>query len=145
MPVETPGYYEYFGRTFKLDSTPSGGLQGYLLNLDTGEFDVDSRPIKKVLFATSTSDISKLTADDFVNETEELRAYTLAGEGPIFALYDTIDAMFARKDVESRGFTDQERALIKSLRRRTFAMWEDELARRAAGEPPSFTVRRKNV
>ncbi|MBN6035618.1 hypothetical protein [Amycolatopsis sp. 195334CR] len=144
MNTPPPRYYEYFGRTFKIEWT-ADGRRGWLLNLDTGEFDPANGPISKVVGATSDSDICTLTEADFIEETEILRAYTLTGEGPIFELYDTIDALFAQKDAENRRFTDQERALIRSLRRRTFAMWEDELARRAAGEPPGFSVRRGNV
>ena len=142
MTIETPSYFLYFGRTFVIDSTPDGGLAGSLLNWDTGEFEPNHEPIEKVLFATSDSDISALDREQFVQRTERVRQ-ELTGDGPIFALYDTIHAMHDQRRAEDRRLTDEEIALIASIRRRTFGMWEDELARRAAGEPPSFTVRRR--
>ncbi|MGC7093259.1 hypothetical protein ACPZ19_01210 [Amycolatopsis lurida] len=143
MTIETPSYFLYFGRTFVIDSTPDGGLAGSLLNWDTGEFEPNHEPIEKVLFATSDSDISALSRERFIERTERIRADHLTGDGPIFALYDVIHAMHDQRRAENRRLTDEEMALIDSLRRRTFGMWEEELARRAAGEPPSFTVRRK--
>ncbi|MGA6162956.1 hypothetical protein [Amycolatopsis magusensis] len=143
MTIETPSYFLYFGRTFVIDSTPDGGLAGSLLNWDTGEFEPDHGPIQKVLFATSDSDISALSRERFVQRTERIRR-GLTGDGPIFALYETIDSIHAQAKAENRRITDEELDLIESIQRRTFAMWEDELARRAAGEPPSFTVRRKD-
>ncbi|MFI6029151.1 hypothetical protein [Amycolatopsis magusensis] len=142
MTIETPSYFLYFGRTFVIESTPDGGLAGSLLNWDTGEFEPAHEPIQKVLFATSDSDISALSRERFVQRTERIRQ-ELTGDGPIFALYETIDSIHAQAKAENRRITDEELDLISSIQRRTFAMWEDELARRAAGEPPSFTVRRK--
>ncbi|SDC97933.1 hypothetical protein [Actinokineospora iranica] len=144
MTTRAAEYYMYFGRTFKLDTTPDGQWVGYLLNWDTGEFEIDNDPIMPISGATSSSDIWALDKEDFIWRTEEIRAYRLRGDGPIFALYDTIRAMFAQRESEGRKlFTDEELALIKSIRRRTFAMWEAETARRAAGEPPTFSVRHR--
>ncbi|SDC97955.1 hypothetical protein [Actinokineospora iranica] len=143
MTAKTPDYFLHFGRTFKLDTAPDGQWIGYLLNWSTGEFEIDNDPIMAVLSATSTSDISRLDKDEFVQETEGIRAYHLRGDGPIFALYDTIHTLFAQAEAENRKITDEELALIKSIRRRTFAMWEAEAARRAAGEQPSLSVTRR--
>ncbi|MBN6035619.1 hypothetical protein [Amycolatopsis sp. 195334CR] len=142
-PIDAPWYHLYFGRTFVLDATPDGEEAGYLLNWDTGEFDRDDRPIDAVRGATSDSDIHSLSRERFIERTERIRADHLTGDGPIFELYENIHAMHRQRRAENRRLTDEEMAHINSLRRRTFAMWEEELARRAAGEPPSFTVRRR--
>ena len=144
-PIDAPWYHLYFGRTFVLDATPDGEEAGYLLNWDTGEFDRDDRPIDAVRGATSDSDIHSLSREEFVQRTERIRAEHLTGDGPIFEVYDRIHAMYEQRRAEDQGVTDEEIELIRSLRRRTFAMWEEELARRAAGEPPGFSVRRGNV
>ncbi|MGH3858983.1 hypothetical protein [Actinokineospora sp.] len=142
--VEIPSYFRYYNKTFKLDADAEGNWIGYLLNIDTGEFELDNRPITEVLFATSTSEVAVLNEDDFIRRTEEERAGYLRGDGPIFALYDTIAGLFEQREREGRqSFHDEERALIRSIRKRTFKMWEEEFARRAAGEPPSFTVKHK--
>ncbi|MFC3450333.1 hypothetical protein [Amycolatopsis speibonae] len=136
--IQTPSFYTYFAKTYRIESTPDGGLTGYLLNPRTGEFDEKPEHVREVMWAMASSDISKVTEEKFVQETERARAYELKGAGPIFALYETIDGLYAQAKREDRRLQPQESALIQSLRKRTFKMWEDELARRAAGEPPSF-------
>ncbi|WP_051772981.1 hypothetical protein [Saccharothrix sp. NRRL B-16314] len=140
--VETPAYFKYYGSTFVLDTDPEGNWVGHRLNIDTGEFELDNRPITEVLLATSTSDVAVIDRDRFIWRTEQERG-RLRGDGAVFALYETINAIYDQAAREGRkSITREELALIKSIRRRTFKMWEDEAARRAAGEPPTFTVRR---
>ncbi len=136
--IQTPSFYTYFGKTYRVESTPDGGLTGYLLNIRTGEFDEAPEHVREVIWAMASSDISKVPEEKFVQETELARAYELKGDGPIFALYETIDGLYAQAKKEDRRLQPQESALIQALRKRTFKMWEDELARRAAGQPPSF-------
>ncbi|MBB5854071.1 hypothetical protein ACFQ05_12240 [Amycolatopsis umgeniensis] len=136
--IETPAYFTYYAGTYRVDATPDGGLTGYLLNSRTGEFDEKPEHVREVLRAMASSDISKVSEEKFVQETELARAYSLKGEGAVFALYETIDGLYDQADREDRRLEPQELALIQSLRKRTFKLWEDELARRAAGEPPSF-------
>ncbi len=63
----------------------------------------------------------------------------LRGTGPVFALYDTITAIFEQRRTEQRHLSPDERALITSLFQRTYKMWEDEFARQDAGQAPSFS------
>lgn len=138
--IETPAYFTYYAQTYRVDATPEGGLTGYLLNLRTGEFDEEPSHVREVLRAMASSDISKVSEEKFVQETEFARADRLKGDGPIFALYETIDGLYAQAKKEGRRLAPQESALIQALRKRTFKMWEDELAHRAAGRTPSFRV-----
>ncbi|MEV6906331.1 hypothetical protein [Amycolatopsis sp. NPDC051071] len=136
--IQTPSFYTYFGKTYRVESTSDGGLTGYLLNVRSGEFDERPEFVREVMWAMASSDISKVPEQKFVQETEFARARYLKGSGPIFALYETIDGLYDQARREDRRVQPQELALIQALRERTFKMWEDELARRAAGEPPSF-------
>jgi len=136
--VQTPSYFEYYAHPFVVDSTPDGGLTGRILNWKTGRFDEDNEHVMDVLFDHGP-DIRSLDHAKFVRRTEEERKHYLRGDGPIFALYQTIDAIWAGVKEENRKITKEERALIESLYRRTFTMWEDEFARRDAGEAPAFT------
>jgi hypothetical protein len=136
--VQTPSYFEYYAHAFVIDSTPDGGLTGRILNWETGRFDEDNEHVMDVLFDHGP-DIRSLDRERFVRRTEEERHNYLRGDGPIFALYQTIDAIWAGVEEENRKITKEERALIESLYRRTFKMWEDEFARRDAGEAPTFT------
>jgi hypothetical protein len=140
--VQTPAYFRYYGSPFVLSTDPEGNWIGHRLNSETGEFELDYAPVVEVLLATSTSDVTVLDRDRFIWTTEEIRE-DLRGDGAVFALYETINAIYEQAAREGRkSITSEELALIKSIRRRTFKMWEDEAARRAAGEPPTFTVRR---
>ncbi|WP_051772980.1 hypothetical protein [Saccharothrix sp. NRRL B-16314] len=125
--VRTPAYYEYYKSTYVLTTNSEGDWIGYRLNTRTGEFDLDNRPIPEILLATSTSEVASLDYDDFVWTTEEIRG-RLRGDGAVFALYETIDAMYEQKEREGRkAFTPEERALIKSIRRRMFKMWNNPI------------------
>lgn len=140
MALETPSYYRYYAQTYRLDATPDGGVKGTILDLRTGLFEENNEHIREVLFARDSFDIGKLTEEKFVQETEAARLAYLRGDGPIFALYDTIKGIDAVADKEKRSRTTQETALVFALYKRTFKLWEEEAARRAAGEPPSFQV-----
>lgn len=137
--VQTPSYHTYYNKTYRIDSTPEGGLTGHLLDLETGEFKENNRLIDTVLFNRG-GEIDSVDEAEFMDVTEQERAHYLRGDGPIFALYDTIKGIYDQAKSEGRRVTKDELALIKSLRRRTFGLWEEEFARRAAGEPPTFHV-----
>jgi hypothetical protein len=143
MAFQTPMFYKYYSRTYRIDSTPDGGLVGFLLDLRTGFFVQDSSHIREVIWSTTESNIGGPFAEDrFVQETERERDFHLTGDGPIFALYETVAGLHeqARKR-ESRRLEPQESALVQSIYQRTFKMWEDEAARRAAGEAPTFEAK----
>ena len=142
MAFQTPMFYKYYSQTYRIDSTPEGGLKGTILNLRTGFFEEDSSHIRELIWSTTESNIrGPFDEDRFVQETESERSQHLTGDGPIFALYDTmlgIDDVAVR---EGRRRTKQETALMRALQKRTFKMWEDEAARRAAGEAPTFEAK----
>lgn len=137
MTSPMPQYYKYYNKTYRLDRLPNGNTAGFMLNLATGAFDENNDHIFEVQWENA-ADVHSLDEDRFVQETEIERKHYLRGDGPIFALYDTIQAITDQVRAENRRFAPEERALIVSLRRRTFQMWEEEFARRAAGESPSF-------
>ncbi|MBF6437073.1 hypothetical protein [Nocardia cyriacigeorgica] len=138
-----PRFFRYFARSVRLEKTPDGRDVGIILNNRTGRFEeAPFEIVEAILGARTESDISVLRSeDDFIRATEEARRDYLRGEGPIFALYDTISAIFAQRREEQRRLTPEERALIATLYKRTFKMWEDEFARQDAGQPPSFSYR----
>ncbi|SFW53688.1 hypothetical protein [Amycolatopsis australiensis] len=146
MAFQTPMFFKYYAQTYRVDSTPDGGLMGTILDLDTGFFREDNSHIREVIWSTTESDIQgPFSEDRFVQETERERDYHLTGEGPIFALYETVGGLYAQaRKRENRRLEPQEVALVQSIYKRTFKMWEDEAARRAAGEPPTFEARRKH-
>jgi hypothetical protein len=146
MAFQTPQFYRYYAQPYRVDSTPDGGLMGTILDLDTGHFQEDNSHIREVIWSTTESDIrGPFDEERFVQETERARNRYLVGDGAVFALYETVNGLYEQAGKrESRRLEPQEAALIRSIYKRTFKMWEDEAARRAAGEPPSFEARRKH-
>ncbi|MDG4802788.1 hypothetical protein [Micromonospora sp. WMMD980] len=86
----------------------------------------------KVLFAGG-DDVHQIGRDEFVWYVEQERGRNLHGEGPIFALYETVRALEDTIREERRYPTPQEQALVRGIRRRTFVMFEEQLQR--AGDP----------
>ncbi|GAA4550623.1 hypothetical protein [Amycolatopsis samaneae] len=140
MAFRTPMFFTYYAQTYRVDSTPDGGLMGTILNLNTGLFEENNAHIRECIWATDSADISQVSEKRFVQETEFARRDFLSGDGPIFALYETINGLYAQARTEGRSLRPEERALVQTLSERTFALWEAEAARRAEGEPPSFEV-----
>ena len=137
---ELPMFFRYHGLTYRVDGTPDGGLTGHLLNLRTGRIDEDASHVHEVLFAMG-EDVTVLDEAGYVELTEIKRSRALRGDGPIFALYDAIQAVYDKAREESRRLEPEEHALLHSMWTRTFALWVQEFARRDAGEPPSFEFR----
>ncbi|WP_243789531.1 hypothetical protein [Saccharopolyspora gloriosae] len=133
-------YFSYYNKTFFIDIDHEHREKGYLLNLHDGDFDERSDLIAEVVFAT-TEDIHPRSHEAFIVNTEECRADHLRGDGPIFALYETIEGLYEQRKAENRRFPEQERALINTLRPRTFHMWDEEFERRAAGDDATFQYR----
>ncbi|MDQ7907788.1 hypothetical protein RB614_25020 [Phytohabitans sp. ZYX-F-186] len=86
----------------------------------------------EIVFAHG-GETNKITRDEFVQLVESERAHWLTGVGPIFALYETVRAIREAARAEDRPLTPTEKALVAGTRRRTYAMFEAELA--AQGDP----------
>ncbi|MBB5111726.1 hypothetical protein AB0K27_15400 [Micromonospora echinospora] len=126
------GYYDYYDNPVKFVPTPDGGLAAWRLDRTTGGWRPANNIVDEILFARE-QEIFVLSADRFVQRVEEERGLSLNGEGPIFALYETVRALAAPAIAERRPFTAEEAALIKGIRRRTFVMFEEQLQQ--AGDP----------
>ncbi|WP_240944603.1 hypothetical protein [Micromonospora thermarum] len=111
--------------------TTDGGVAAWRLSKKTGGWEPANDLIDEILFAVG-GEISMLGREDFVQWVEYDRAHYLRGEGPVFALYETIKAIEDLADSERRDLTAKEVALIEGIRRRTFVMFEEEL--RQAGD-----------
>ncbi|MEV5296421.1 toxin glutamine deamidase domain-containing protein [Amycolatopsis methanolica] len=122
--VPTPQYFKCFNKTYKVDRDGDGNLTGFLLNVRTGQFEENSTHLEKVLQDELPSNFRSLTEAEFIAETERERAFYLRGEGPLFALYATVDGMRKQAKEEGRALTAQEESFIESVQRRTFGMWE---------------------
>ncbi|MDH6462155.1 hypothetical protein M2302_002330 [Micromonospora sp. A200] len=130
--LNLPAYFSYYKSPVKLVPTPEGGLAAWRLSTDTGGWEPAIDIVDEILFARG-GEISSLTADQFVQRTESLRARYLSGTGPIFALYETVQAIQEAAGAEGRRLAATEIALITGIRRKTFIMFEEQL--RSAGDP----------
>ncbi|MEU5938240.1 hypothetical protein ABZ807_03470 [Micromonospora sp. NPDC047548] len=132
MPGLTlPAYFSYYKSPVKIVPTPEGGLAAWRLSIDTGGWELEVDIVDEILFARG-GEISTLTVDQFVQRTESQRARYLGGTGPIFALYETVQAIEEAAGAEGRRLAAHEIALISGIRRKTFRMFEEQL--RAAGD-----------
>ncbi|MFR9777397.1 hypothetical protein ACL02O_15235 [Micromonospora sp. MS34] len=130
--TELAGYYDYYETPVKMVPTPEGGLIAWRLDRNTGGWKPANDIVDEILFAMG-GDIFVRTAEQFVQRTEEERGHYLKGDGPIFALYETVKAIEDVAVAESRPYTVEEAALIAGIRRRTFVMFEEQLQQ--AGDP----------
>jgi hypothetical protein len=133
MLNDLPAYYEYYTRPVKLEETPDGRMRAWALDWETGGWVLANDLIFKIVSAAPSDEVFRLTPDDFVDAVEFERGRRLNGDGPVFALYETVKAIGAVADSEGRRLTLDEIALMKGLRRRTYRMFEEELQRR--GDP----------
>lgn len=130
--IELPSYYDYYETPVKFVPTPEGGLTAWRLDRETGGWQPANDIVDEIIFAIG-GDIYVRSAERFVQRTEEERGRYLKGEGPIFALYETVKAIEDIAIAERRAYTPEEAALIRGIRRRTFVMFEEQL--RQAGDP----------
>lgn len=130
--VRLPMFFSYYDSPLKLVETPGGGVAGWRLSPDTGGWRPANDLIDRVLFAGGT-EVHQVSRDEFIWNTEHDRGRYLTGDGPVFALYDTVRAMEDAVRRERRYPTPREQALISGIRRRTFVMFEEQLQR--AGDP----------
>ncbi|GGO02387.1 hypothetical protein [Micromonospora parathelypteridis] len=127
-----PSYYLYYQSPVKIVGTPDGGARVWRISIDTGGWQEKNDLFTEIVFDIG-GDVFSRTAEDFVQEVEAFRAHHLKGDGPIFALYDTVRAIEDLADAEARHETPSEQAIIRGIRSRTFVMFEEQL--RAAGDP----------
>jgi hypothetical protein len=127
-----PRYFTYYESPVKLVETPGGGVAGWRLSWDTGGWEPANNLIDTLLFIGG-DEIEEVTPAEFVQQTEHDRGIYLRGDGPVYALYETARAIEETVRREHRYPTEQEQALIRGIRRKTFVMFEEEL--RQAGDP----------
>ncbi|MEV1110394.1 MULTISPECIES: hypothetical protein [unclassified Micromonospora] len=116
----------------KIVETPDGGARVWRVAIDTGGWQAKPSLFTEIMLAVG-GDIFRRSEADFVQEVEAFRAYYLEGDGPIFALYETVRSIEDLAAAEGRHLTPREQALIRGIRQRSFVMFEEQL--RAAGDP----------
>lgn len=126
-----PSYYLYYQSPVKIVLTPDGGARVWRVAIDTGGWREENDLFDEIVFDVG-GEVFRRTPEEFVQEVERFRAHYLEGDGPIFALYETVQAVRDVAKAEDRHLTAKERALIHGIRRRTFVMFEEQL--RAAGD-----------
>lgn len=126
MAEKYPQYYVYEQRPVVFAERPDGGLDVLALSAETGGFERDKRYVDKIWFGT-TADFETVSREEFVQRVEEYRGRYLTGEGSAFAVYETIAAVLDNARAKGRWPTDEEKALIHSLRVRAHELFEADL------------------
>ncbi|MEU8184743.1 hypothetical protein AB0B86_28690 [Micromonospora sp. NPDC049047] len=127
-----PAYYLYYQSPVKIVETPDGGARVWRVSIDTGGWQEKNDLFSEIVFDVG-GEVFRRMPEEFVQEVERFRAHHLEGEGPIFALYETVQAVRDLAKAENRHLTPMEQAIIRGIRRRTFVMFEEQL--QAAGDP----------
>ncbi|MEU5783583.1 hypothetical protein [Micromonospora lupini] len=130
--IALPAYYLYHQAPVKIVETSDGGAQVWRVSIDSGGWHEKNDIFVEIMLAVG-GDIFRRSAADFVQEVEAFRAHYLVGEGPVFALYETVQALRDAAKAQGRPLSPKEQALIRGIRQRTFVMFEEQL--RAAGDP----------
>ncbi len=131
--MEYPQYYLFNDIAVKIVLTESGGATGFIMQPFSGKFKRDGRLVAKMLLGMGNS-ADPATKDEFVEAAELDRLKYLRGDGPQFAIYETIKGIFAAAKEEDRAPAPEEWALVRSLYRQTYAMWAAEWG--DEGDPP---------
>ncbi|MCZ7376776.1 hypothetical protein [Micromonospora sp. WMMC250] len=129
--LSLPSYYLYYQSPVKIVATPDGGARVWRVSIDTGGWQEENEIFTEITLGVG-GEVFRRSSDEFVQEVERFRAHYLEGDGPIFALYETVQAVRDVAKAEDRHLTTKERALIHGIRKRTFVMFEEQL--RAAGD-----------
>jgi hypothetical protein len=128
-------------RYFRFDELPTkvipgrNGCEPVVWRFDghTGGWRKDEGQLINLL-GNSRADSFQLERDQFIQLTESFRErYRVCTDGPIAALYRTVAGIREQAEREGRPLAEDERALMRGLRRKTYAMFERELA--ARGDP----------
>ncbi|MEU2661839.1 hypothetical protein [Micromonospora sp. NPDC007220] len=110
----------------KIVPAGDGGVAVWRLSKDAGGWNSANHLLGKLL-AADDDESEELTREEFIQRTEHDRGYYLRGEGPVFALYETVRAIQDGVARERRYPTPTELALIAGIQRRTFVMFEEQL------------------
>lgn len=120
--ADTIEYYIVGRRPVKFVPTPDGGMEVLKMNWETGVFEYGMEYLSRAL--SSDGDVDHVSEDEFIQHVESLRGRRLRGDGPIFALYQTINAIEDVAKADGRKLTIEERELRDELRRQTYAMFQ---------------------
>ncbi|GAA0225794.1 hypothetical protein GCM10009527_022740 [Actinomadura nitritigenes] len=131
-----PRYFTYNERPVVFVEPPGGGLDCVACTPWAGDFVRETRYFSEINF-NRDADIEELPYEDFVPAVEIFRARNGLGEGAVKALYETMDGLEKTAEQERRPLSAEERALIRSISKRTHPLFEEYLGGRGlAGTPP---------
>ncbi|MEV4663386.1 hypothetical protein AB0J85_15730 [Micromonospora echinofusca] len=131
-PGSLPAFFSYYETPVKLVADEVGHVIGWKLSKADGGWERADDLVRKILLVGG-DEIEELSRNEFIEYTEHDRGRYLRGAGPIFALYETVNAIVEQADLERRPLTPHESALVAGIRRKTFVMFEEQLQQ--AGDP----------
>lgn len=131
-----PQYFTYDERPVVLLETANRGLLCLAADFRSGAFVAAMRYIGELDFNRS-AEIEELSFEEFVDAVEMFRARKGMGEGTVKALYETMHGLEETARQEGhRQLSPQERALIRSLSKRTNPLFDEALRERGLTPTP---------
>jgi|GEM_PF-5338389 len=104
----------------KLVPGTDGSMVALQLSLATGEFEPSQASLEQIHAAHA------LTEEAFIDSVEVIRARRWTGAGPLTALYELMNGIEDVAKDQGRQLTSDEAALLKQLRRQSYALFEAE-------------------
>jgi hypothetical protein len=117
-------YFQVSAIPVKLAPGSDGSLLALALNLETGEFEPNQARLDQVHAARAG--VESLTEEAFIDSVEAIRARRWTGAGPLTALYELMNGIEDVANDQGRQLTSDEAALLKELRRQSYALFEAE-------------------
>ncbi|MBD2900353.1 hypothetical protein amrb99_93570 [Actinomadura sp. RB99] len=131
-----PRYFTYNERPVVFVEPPGGGLYCVAADPRTGGFVRAMRYIAEIDF-NHDADVEQLAYEEFIPAVEMFRARNRLGEGAVKALYETMAGLEETAEQERRPPSAEEKALIRSLSKRTHPLFEEQLREQGRdGTPP---------
>jgi len=115
-------YYVVGARPVKFVPTADGGMTVLKMNWKSGVFEYGMEYLARA--SSSDPEVDHVSEDEFIQHVESLRSRAVHGEGAIFALYQTMNAIEDAAKAQSRPLTAEARALLAELRRQTYSMFQ---------------------
>lgn len=134
--AQEPEFFLYEERPVAFVELPDGGLECLAMNWKTGEFQREMRYYRDIRQKLDAN-VDRLSRAEFVQAVERQRGRHVTGDGPVFALYDTIQAIEDTARDEGRALAPEEQALIHTLRESTHEMFEAAIRERGGIGAPT--------
>lgn len=128
-----PEYFLVGDLPVKFLPTPEGGRAVLRMSWTTGAFELDLAMWDRINY--THGGVRQVPRDRFIEHVEAIRARTVSGEGPVFALYKLVNGIEDVAREEGRALRPDEEAVVAALRRQSYELFQAEHPDPAGQDP----------